>query len=221
MRALAALSVALAPAIAVASCSGTSGSVLAGRPTPAADGEVEGGADATTLHDANPQTSDGHANAIADDAQAGESGGDVDAVASGREADAGTSGGAADAGASERDADAGRSSGDADAATTKDSGYDGGPVVCGTMTCASGEICVFDQQEGGAFRPPDDAGNCPDGEVLTGISCSPAPSYRCVAFPTACSSGGLSCACAGTLCQNSYSCMSVTGGVVGCYLLAP
>lgn len=109
---------------------------------------------------------------------------------------------------------------DAEAGTENDSGYDGGPGACGTMTCEAGEVCVVNQQEGGAYRAPNDAGQCPDGEVLTGVSCSPAPSYQCLPVPAACA-GGLSCGCAQSLCKSGHSCMSVMNGVIGCYQFVP
>jgi hypothetical protein len=120
--------------------------------------------------------------------------------------------------------DAAAAAGDAatDAAMAIDSAHDAGSVACGSMTCEAGALCVFDQQEGGALRRPDDAGNCPDGQVLTGIGCSPAPSYHCFPKLAACSADArLSCSCAQSLCQTGYTCMSVTGAVIGCYQLVP
>lgn len=102
-----------------------------------------------------------------------------------------------------------------------DTGGDGGHVACGAATCAEGEVCVMDQFEGGPLHPPNDAGMCPDGDVLLGSSCEPAPSYRCVKEPASCTTGGLSCSCAQSLCQSGYTCKSAKDGEVSCYLLAP
>jgi hypothetical protein len=97
---------------------------------------------------------------------------------------------------------------------------DSGPIACGTTTCSSSDVCVMNQFEGGALHPPSDAGTCPDGDVLIGPSCSPAPTYQCEPTPSACAAG-LTCTCAQSLCDSSYRCMDAKDGLVSCYLEAP
>src|SRR5690242_3689962 len=78
---------------------------------------------------------------------------------------------------------------------------DGSTPSCGTVSCGQGEICVKDQTIGGAFIPPDDAGNCPPPRIIVPeapISCSPPPTFHCAPLPAACLAAP-SCACADTL----------------------
>jgi hypothetical protein len=96
-----------------------------------------------------------------------------------------------------------------------DSGFDAGRVACGKTTCAPGEVCVSSQIEGGALRPPNDAGVCPDGEVLSGASCEAAPTFACAKPPSSCATG-LSCACAQSLCEASHMCTEAKDGLVQC-----
>jgi hypothetical protein len=104
---------------------------------------------------------------------------------------------------------------------TLDSGKpDSGGTACGKETCASGDVCVMNQFEGGAIHPPNDAGMCPDGDVRSGSSCNPEPTFHCAPSPSGCSKG-LSCACAMTLCQSGYTCMDAKDDLVECYLEAP
>jgi hypothetical protein len=99
------------------------------------------------------------------------------------------------------------------------SGTDAGPVACGATMCTGGDVCVVNQTEGGAAIFPNDAGMCPDGDVLIGMLCDPAPTYHCAPAP-ACPSG-LSCACAQSLCQSLHMCQEASQGTVTCVLAAP
>jgi hypothetical protein len=98
-------------------------------------------------------------------------------------------------------------------------GTGGGSVACGTTTCTGGEVCVMNQFEGGAVMSPNDAGMCPDGDVNNNNVCNPEPTYHCAPAP-ACPSG-LSCTCAQSLCQSSYTCQEASQGLVKCLLAAP
>jgi hypothetical protein len=110
--------------------------------------------------------------------------------------------------------------GSGDGGSSDGSKHDSGEVPCGSTKCGANQVCVMDQMEGGALHPPSDAGTCPDGDVLTGSSCSPAPTYTCKTTPSSCSAA-LSCSCAQSLCDEGFQCMSAKDSQVGCYLLAP
>ncbi len=106
-------------------------------------------------------------------------------------------------------------------ATLADAGNEGGGSACGGTTCGPGDLCVMDQFEGGVALGPNDAGMCPDGDVLgsNGL-CTALPTYRCSPTPAACASG-LTCGCAQPLCDSGYTCMQASAGLVQCYLMAP
>jgi hypothetical protein len=100
-----------------------------------------------------------------------------------------------------------------------DGGSDAG-ATCGGVVCASDQVCVMNQVEGGAVVPPNDAGMCTGTDVLLNGMCDPPPSYRCAPAPTTCS-GGLDCTCAQPLCNANYTCQSASAGLVQCFLQAP
>ncbi len=95
---------------------------------------------------------------------------------------------------------------------------------CGTSTCARGSLCVHTVAGGGPCRPPDDAGACGPGQVLSGTCCvTHAEWWSCATRPATCDPT-LSCGCATTLCAGgdtvpSCPCATAAGSQVecGCY----
>jgi hypothetical protein len=111
---------------------------------------------------------------------------------SGSSSGAGSSGGGG--------SDSGSSSGSVDGGS--------GSGHCVSTSCPSSELCVQAQVGGGVVVFPDDAGVCPaDRELGATGRCDYIPTYRCVQRPAACM-GGVSCACASTLCPQSFMCLS-------------
>lgn len=100
-------------------------------------------------------------------------------------------------------------------------GTDGGGS-CGTATCTAGQVCVSNQTQGGAIITPDDAGMCPAGDADFGDAgrCEQIPVYHCAAIPAACTSG-VTCGCAGSLCEQLHICISASSALVECVLEAP
>ena len=169
------------------------------------------------------------------DASSGSSGAGSGTTSTG--ASAGSSGSATSGSSSAGDAsvDASRDAGvvsDAISPPT-DGGADAMTVVSGDAgicgSCGPTSVCVESQTLGGAVIVPDDAGQCPQGRVLSAgppARCDLAPSYACRLLPAACNTAPGStaiahCTCAASLCQAGDRCTDVSPTLMLCQLLAP
>ena len=112
-------------------------------------------------------------------------------------------------------------------ATSETAAGDANVDAC--AACATGSICVEDLTVGGAFIPPDDAGQCPNGLVIIPQSrgCSSPPSMHCVPLPAACTAaaGNLEpshCSCVPSICPAAlYMCTDLTPTLTECLQAAP
>ncbi|HLK41654.1 MAG TPA: hypothetical protein VKU41_33125 [Polyangiaceae bacterium] len=115
----------------------------------------------------------------------------------------------------------------------RDGGADVTTVVSGDAgicsSCGPTSVCVESQTLGGAVIVPDDAGQCPQGYVVSAgppARCNFAPSYECRLLPSACNTAPGStaiahCTCAASLCQAGDRCTDVSPTLMLCQLLAP
>ncbi len=108
----------------------------------------------------------------------------------------------------------------ADAGVAVDSGGTGSDASDACGGCAAGDVCVVTTSSGGACMRPGDGGVCPNGQVIPPDQCcdNTTVTAACERRPGACG-GGLSCACAATLC--ACECLSTLGSTVECACFAP
>ncbi len=73
----------------------------------------------------------------------------------------------------------------------------GATHACTGQTCGATQACIAFRTVGGPIVVPDpDAGACPDGQHMEGLTCAADFSYECVELHGACANQPLACACA-------------------------